>query len=84
VILRSRFDGQPAVRVLEAAVSDRAGEVTFVAGEGAGNGLGYVSRESTSAAKAVRAIPLEAVVADFGDPEIDLVKCEVGVRRWRS
>jgi FkbM family methyltransferase len=76
LILRSRFDGQTGVRVLEAAVSDRAGEMTFVAGEGAGNGLGYVSRESTSAA-AVRAIPLEAVVADLGDPEIDLVKCDV-------
>jgi FkbM family methyltransferase len=76
VILRSRFDGQTGVRVLEAAVSDRTGEVTFVPGEGAGNGLGFLSRESKSA-MAVRTIPLEAVVADLGDPEIDLVKCDV-------
>src|SRR5206468_1983978 len=48
-VLRSRFEGQEFVRVLEAAVSDRAGDVTFVAGESTGSGVGYVNRGSMCA-----------------------------------
>lgn len=74
--LRSRFDGHGAVRVLEAAASDQVGCVTFVSGDDAGSGAGYVDRQSTCAA-VVQAVTLDSVVAELGDPEIDLVKCDV-------
>jgi FkbM family methyltransferase len=86
--LRARFDGQTGVRVIEAAATDRPGTVTFVKGEGAGSGVGYVDRETERAGSLavrspldarvrVRALTLEAIVAELGDPEIDLVKCDV-------
>jgi len=75
-LLGSRFREQSVVRVLEAAVSDRAGDVTFVSGEGKNSGGGYVERGCTHA-MVVRAVTLEAVVSDLGDPEVDLVKCDV-------
>jgi FkbM family methyltransferase len=75
-VLRSRFLGQRTVQVLEAAVSDRAGDVAFIAGEGACSGVGYLNRASTCA-DVVKALTLETIVADLGDPEIDLVKCDV-------
>jgi FkbM family methyltransferase len=75
-ILRTRFDGQRAVSVLEAAVSDRSGSAMFVAGDAPGNGIGYVERDCTKGAS-VRGLTLEGIVSDLGDPEIDLVKCDV-------
>jgi FkbM family methyltransferase len=74
--LRARFGGQRAVRVIEAAVSDRPGDVSFIAEAGVNSGAGYVDRGSTSALQ-VPAFTLDAIVANLGDPEIDLVKCDV-------
>jgi len=74
-MLRTRFGQQLNVQVLEAAVSDREGRVTFVTGA-TGSGNGYVDHEAAGPVEVV-ARTLQNIVIDLGDPEVDLVKCDV-------
>jgi len=77
--LRARFGRQQRVRVIEAAVTSLEGEVTFVAGGKPGSGNGYVetSVDSSPGSSLVAARTLQGIVSELGDPEVDLVKCDV-------
>lgn len=77
-ILRERFAQQNNVMVIEAAVTARNGSVNFVSGLNPGSGNGYVTvGDPGGRASRVVARTLQDIVAELGDPPIDLVKCDV-------
>jgi FkbM family methyltransferase len=77
-ILKERFAQQQNVTVIEAAVTLRNGSVNFVSGAGPGSGNGYVTFGDPGVkGSRVVARTLQDIVAELGDPPVDLVKCDV-------
>jgi FkbM family methyltransferase len=74
--LRARFGARTNVHVFEAAVAERAGISRFVTGDGADSGVGYVDIGGAGSIE-VPARTLHDIVTDLGDPDVDLVKCDV-------